>query len=77
VLTLSETIENFLGCRTSVLGGLGKVDVSSESFDTFFLSEGGTEWHRNFLKATRALAEKGSAIGAPIPMRQAVEHDVH
>jgi len=77
VLTLSETIENFLGCRTHVLGGLGKVDVSSESFDTFFLSEGGSEWHKNFLKAARLLAEKGGASGAVSIVRSAVEHEVH
>lgn len=76
VLTLSETIENFLGCRTMVLGGLGKVDVSSESFDTFFLSQGGTEWHKTFLKAARLLAETGEARAMP-QATLAVEHDVH
>lgn len=77
VMTLSETIENFLGCRTHVLGGLMKVDISSESFDTFFLSEGGTEWHKNFLKAARLLAEKGVASSAIPHVQQAMEHDVH
>ena len=77
VMTLSETIENFLGCRTHVLGGLGKLDISSESFDTFFLSEGGTEWHKNFLKAARQLAEKGGAIGAVSIVPQDREHEVH
>lgn len=77
VMTLSETIENFLGCRTHVLGSLGKVDVSSESFDTFFLSEGGSEWHKNFLKAVRLLAEKGIATGAIPQASLACEHDVH
>lgn len=77
VMTLSETIENFLGCRTHVLGGLGKLDISSESFDTFFLSEGGTEWHKNFLKAVRLLAEKDGANSAVSIARHAVEHEVH
>lgn len=75
VMTLSETIENFLGCRTSVLGGLGKVDVSAESFDTFFLSESGTEWHKNFLKAMRPIAEK--RVLARAEAQTAVEHEVH
>lgn len=77
VMTLSETIENFLGCRTHVLGGLGRVDVSSESFDTFFLSEGGTEWHKNFLKAVRGLAEKEGAPGVVSTARPYDEHEVH
>lgn len=74
VMTLSETIENFLGCRTQVLGGLGKIDVSAEGFDTFFLSGGSSEWHKNFLKAVCALAERGIAAGS---RTTAVEHDVH
>lgn len=76
VMTLSETIENFLGCRTSVLGGLGKIDVPAEGFDTFFLSGGDSPWHQSFLKAVRALAEKAGVAGAPAA-HAAVEHDVH
>ncbi len=76
VMTLSETIENFLGCRTSVLGSLGKVDIPAEGFDTFFLSGGDSAWHQNFLKAVHALAEKAGAAGAPAA-QAAVEHDVH
>jgi flagellar biosynthesis protein FlhG len=76
VMTLSETIENFLGCRTSVLGGLGKVDVSAETFDTFFLSDGGTEWHKNFLKVVRPIAEK-RVLARKSDAQSAVEHEVH
>ena len=74
VMTLSETIENFLGCRTHVLGGLRKVDVSAEAFDTFFLSEDGSEWHKNFIKTVQQFAEKW---GASRRKQLAVEHEVH
>jgi flagellar biosynthesis protein FlhG len=75
VMTLSETIENFLGCRTHVLGGLWKVDVSAESFDTFFLSEQGSEWHKNFFKIVQQFAEKWGAGNTSV--RPAVEQEVH
>lgn len=58
VMTLSETIENYLGCRTHVLGGLHKVDIAAEQFDTFFLSGDGSEWHKKFLKCVQQFAEK-------------------
>lgn len=75
VMTLSETIENFLGCRTHVLGGLRKLDVSAESFDTFFLSEQGSEWHKNFFKTVQQFAEKWGA--EHVSQRPAVEQEVH
>lgn len=75
VMTLSETIENFLGCRTHVLGGLRKVDVSAEAFDTFFLSEEGSEWHKNFFKIVQQFAEKWGAGNNSV--RPAVEQEVH
>ncbi|MFP5457898.1 MAG: MinD/ParA family protein [Bacteriovoracia bacterium] len=75
VMTLSETIENFLGCRTHVLGGLRKVDISAEGFDTFFLSEDGSEWHKNFLKTVQQFAEKWGAGNESRNL--AVEQEVH
>ncbi len=75
VMTLSETIENFLGCRTHVLGGLRKIDVSAEGFDTFFLSEQGSEWHKNFFKIIQQFAEKWGA--EQTASRSAVEQEVH
>lgn len=78
--TLSETIENFLGVRTVVLGGVGKVEVSAEGFDTFFLSESKTEWQKNFVKLLYGFTEKD---GGPTALRfhgvsqMAHEHDVH
>ena len=78
--TLSETIENFLGVHTVVLGGVAKVEVSAEGFDTFFLSESKTEWQKNFVKLLYRFTEKD---GGPTALRShgvsqmAHEHDVH
>lgn len=80
VITLSETIENFLGARTNILGGIPKLDVASEGFDTFFLSESKNEFHRNFVKLLYGFTEK---VGGPLNVPQqgtqqlAYEHDVH
>ncbi len=80
ITTLSETIENFLGVRTHFLGGIQKVEVSAEGFDTFFLSEAKTEWQKNFVKLLYRFTEKD---GGPTALRShgvsqmAHEHDVH
>jgi len=80
VLTLSETIENFLGARTHILGGISKLDVSHGEFDTFFLSENKNEFQRNFAKLLYGFTEK---VGGPLISRSqgisqlAYEHDVH
>ena len=80
VQTLSETIENFLGARTHILGGIAKVDVDASGFDTFFLSENKNEWNKNFVKLLYGFTEK---VGGPLtsPMsgktQLAYEHDVH
>jgi hypothetical protein len=75
VMTLSETIENYLGCRTHVLGGLQKLDVSAEAFDTFFLSEQGSEWHKKFFKLVQNFSEKWGADS--FERMSAVEQEVH
>lgn len=80
VLTLSETIENFLGARTHILGGIQKLDVSHSEFDTFFLSDNKTEWNKNFIKLLYGFTEK---VGGPLTARSkgtsqlAFEQDVH
>lgn len=79
VLTLSETIENFLGARTHILGGIQKLDVSAEGFDTFFLSENKNEFQKNFVKLLYGFTEKA---GGPLTSHSsksqlAYEHDVH
>lgn len=80
VMTLSETIENFLGCRTQILGGIQKLDVSAEGFDTFFLSDIKNEWNKNFVKLLYGFTEKvgGPVISATkVAGHLALEHDVH
>ena len=77
VMTLTETIEKYMGVRTHVLGGIPKLDVPAEGFDTFFLSEGKNEFHKNFVKLLYGFTEKS---GGPL-IRQsaghlAFEHDV-
>jgi flagellar biosynthesis protein FlhG len=79
VMTLSETIENFLGCRTHILGGIQKLDLSAESFDTFFLSETKNDFNKNFIKLLNGFTEK---LGGPMTPRisrdhLAFEHEVH
>jgi flagellar biosynthesis protein FlhG len=80
VQTLTETIQNFLQVRTHVLGGIKKVEVSAEGFDTFFLSEAKNDWQKNFVKLLYGFTEKD---GGPTALRtngatqMAHEHDVH
>ena len=80
VMTLSETVENFLSCRTHILGGIQKLDVSAEGFDTFFLSETKNEFHRNFIKLLSGFTEKVNGPVTPRSVRRehlAFEQDVH
>lgn len=80
VLTLSETIENFLNVRTHILGGIRKFDVEASGFDTFFLSDNKNEFQRNFVKLLYAFTEKvGGPLAAPVSGNSlmALEHDVH
>ena len=50
ISTLSDTAEAFLGSETICFGGIPKLDVSSEGFDSLFLSEEKNSWHKNFIK---------------------------
>jgi flagellar biosynthesis protein FlhG len=80
VLTLSETVENFLGARTHILGGIQKLDVSHGEFDTFFLSENKSEWNKNFAKLLYGFTEKaGGSLTVPTKgaSQLAYEQDVH
>lgn len=80
VNTLTETIENFIGATTQVLGGIQKVEVSAEGFDTFFLSETKTEWQKNFVKLLYRFTEKDGGPMAARPQGASLmahEHDVH
>ena len=79
VTTLSETVENFLGVRSHILGGIRKAEVSAETFDTFFLSETKNESHKNFVKLLYTFTE---TVGGPVTTRKGMSHaayeqDVH
>jgi len=58
VKTLSETIENFLGCRTQILGGIQHIDIDASKFDAYFLEPAENSFHKNFLKVARKFAEE-------------------
>lgn len=79
--TLSETIRNFLGIDTQILGGIPKFNVSAEGFDTFFLSEEKSDWNKNFIKILYGFTEKAggpnNAQGNVGSRQLALEHDVH
>lgn len=58
VKTMSETVENFLGCRTHILGGVRHLDVDQSKFDEYFLKRGKNDLHQSFLKVVSKLTEK-------------------
>lgn len=60
VKTMSETVENFLGCRTQILGGIKQLDVDQTRFDEAFLSRGKNDLQRDFLKVVSKLTEEKS-----------------
>ncbi|MBT4791603.1 MAG: AAA family ATPase [Halobacteriovoraceae bacterium] len=82
IQTLSETVENFLGCRTKILGGIKKLDTQANNFDQYFLARGKNSHHENFLKVVHKLTDELSANGtekgsqAFHPKRR-IEQEVH
>ncbi len=58
VSTLSETIENFLGCRTKILGSVKKLSIEAAQFDQYFLHNGKNDLQDNFLKVVHSLTEE-------------------
>jgi flagellar biosynthesis protein FlhG len=58
VKTLSETVENYLGCRTKILGGVRKLNVLASQFDECFLASGKNDLHQNFIKITKKLTDE-------------------
>jgi flagellar biosynthesis protein FlhG len=65
VKTLSETLENFLGCRTQILGGIKKLDISQGRFDQYFIEPGKNIHHENFLKVVSKLTDELSTTIIP------------
>lgn len=60
VKTLSETVENFLGCRTRILGGVKRFNIDHNKFDKVFLGSGKNDLHENFHKVVHRLTEEVS-----------------
>jgi len=67
VKVMSETIENFLNVRTQILGGIQRIDVNQNDFDTFFLEPADNAFHKNFLKVVSKYSDELSrTYSAPI-----------
>ena len=79
VKTMSETVENFLGCRTQILGGVKRLDVDHSRFDEAFLMRGKNDLHQNFLKVVEKLTEELStstfAASAYLPQEASMKLD--
>lgn len=81
VKTISETVENFLGGRTHILGGLPKIDIDQSRFDSFFLADGKNELHKSFCKVVGRYTDQLSTALTrevlPSFSRQGSEQEVH
>lgn len=82
VQTISETVENFLGGRTTILGGIGKIRVEQSRFDEQVLSRGKNVHHKNFDKVLKKLTDELSrprevASSVFAPSNQFNEQEVH
>lgn len=81
VNTLSETIENFLGCRTSILGAIKRDENLTRDFDSSFFKGENSDIHKNFMKVLGNLTEKiGTGAGKtaqPVANVRNLEQEVH
>lgn len=82
VKTMSETVENFLGGRTHILGGVSKLNVIQNRFDDTFLGQADNSITKEFNKIINRYTEELSrTIGErEIPHYQSsvntLEHEV-
>lgn len=58
VKTLSETVENFLGARLRVLGGLSQELMEVDKFDGLLLENADCRFHKNFLQVLNRFTEE-------------------
>lgn len=65
VKTLSETVENFLGVRTRILGGVKRFNGNQNKFDNLLLGGGKNDLQDNFLKVVNKLTEELSRPRVP------------
>jgi flagellar biosynthesis protein FlhG len=61
--TLSETVKSFLDVNLINLGGIFKIDINTDEFDTFFLSHTNNETNKNFAKLLYRFTENKSGPG--------------
>lgn len=60
VKTISETAENFLNCRTRVLGGIRKASVNIGDFDEFFFKSGNSDLHEDIVQLISKITESSN-----------------
>lgn len=60
VTSLCETVENFLGARTSILGGVKRIDVEYSRFDNYFLNPAENSSHKKFLNLVNKYVDESS-----------------
>jgi flagellar biosynthesis protein FlhG len=81
VKTMSETIENFLGCRTQILGGIPRLDVKNCEFDKNFLFNRQNVSHQEFCKVinryTEQMSRTMSGQDCTISLNAGFEQEVH
>jgi flagellar biosynthesis protein FlhG len=58
VLTLSETIENFLSARTNIIGGIPYLNQFGDEFDNYFLFKEKSSFHQTFFKLVERFSER-------------------
>lgn len=58
IKTLSETVENFLKCRLSILGGIRKEEVPEDHFDLALLGQENNSLHKNFVNIVSRFTEE-------------------
>lgn len=58
VKILSETVENYMNCRLSILGGLAKQDDAVDMFDRILMEEENSSLHQDFSKALDRFTEE-------------------
>lgn len=72
VKTISETAENFLNCRTRVLGGIRKASVDIGDFDSFFLKPGKSNLHQDMAKLISKITDSSNT--SQLVMENAILH---
>ncbi len=68
VKTLSETTENFLGCRLKVLGGIPKADTDVDRFDQLLLKNADSSFQDSFSKILNKFTEESDGIAMSPPV---------